>query len=361
MMRRRRKPRCFVAMAFDQPDTDQLYDKAIRPVLRRNGVVPVIINRREDNRDINHQIIEQLNSCDFCIADLTYTRPSVYYEAGYAQREVEVIYTVRADHLLKNQAEDRRVHFDLQMKPLIKWKDPTDSAFPKKLERRLKSTVLKEIARKAKEDEKLKVEKEKFSSLPINKRLEVLRRKSINAFRNIGFNDWVIRRHMLSLRSLASSSRHYKNPSKYAYRDLLFIAERKRKKKKIVVCITSSEKVALKKMKEIGAMVLPSYSYSSPYYLSRELDPQLHKVDTTEEHHLVLTLNNTPATRVMSAMPYLSLEKQANRYVVEKLYEDEVSNEPLVRISRHIHFYFLSKIESETQLREYLEEVINNI
>jgi len=361
MMVRRRKPRCFVAMAFDQSDTDKLYDKAIRPVLQRNGVVPVIINRREDNRDINHQIIEQLNSCDFCIADLTYTRPSVYYEAGYAQREVEVIYTVRADHLLKNQAEDRRVHFDLQMKPLIKWKDPTDSIFPKNLERRLRSTVLKEIARKAKEDEKLKVEKDKFSSLPINKRLEVLRRKSINAFRNIGFNDWIIRRNMLSRPSLVSLSRHYKNPSKDAYRDSLFIAERKRKKKKVVVCIRSSEKVTLNKMKEIGTVVLPSRFYYPPCYLSPKLDPQLQKIDTTEEHHLVLTLNNTPATRVMSAMPYLSLEKQPNRYFVKKLYEDEISDGPLVHIYRHIYFYFISKIESETQLKEYLEEIINNI
>ena len=61
----------------------------------------MIINRREDNRDINHQIIEQLNACDFCITDLTYTRPSVYFEAGYAQRAVDVIYTVRSDHLLR--------------------------------------------------------------------------------------------------------------------------------------------------------------------------------------------------------------------------------------------------------------------
>lgn len=359
-MRRRRKPRCFVAMAFDQPDTDQLYEKAIRPVLRRNGVVPVIINRREDNRDINHQIIEQLNSCDFCIADLTYTRPSVYYEAGYAQRKVEVIYTVRADHLLKNQAEDRRVHFDLQMKPLIKWKDPIDSAFPKNLERRLRSTVLKEIARRAKEDEKLKLEKEKFSSLPINKRLEVLRRKSIHALRKIGFNDWIVGRNWDAIpRIRVSSAKHYKNPSKFACRNLFFIAEKKRNKKKIVVCISSSEKVPLNKMEEIGRTVVNPFL--PPYYLSRKLDPRLHKVDITEEHHLVLSLNNTPATRVMSAMPYLRLEKQPNRYVFEKLFEDEVLNEPLVRISRNIHFYFISKIESETQLREYLEEVINNI
>ena len=55
-----RKPRCFVAMAFDHDDTNLLFDKAILPVLKANGIVPVIINRREDNRDINQQIIEQL-------------------------------------------------------------------------------------------------------------------------------------------------------------------------------------------------------------------------------------------------------------------------------------------------------------
>ncbi|MBA7694210.1 hypothetical protein ES703_102817 [subsurface metagenome] len=121
-----RKPRCFVAMAFDHDDTDSLYEKSIKPVLKSLGVIPVIINRREDNRDINQQIIKQLNACDFCIADLTYTRPSVYFEAGYAQRAVEVVYTVRNDHLHKNQPDDRRVHFDLQMKPLIRWVGPDD-------------------------------------------------------------------------------------------------------------------------------------------------------------------------------------------------------------------------------------------
>ena len=139
----RRKPRCFVAMAFAKDDTDAIYDQAIEPVLRRNGIIPVIINRQENNLDINIQIMHHLKSCDFCISDLTYARPSVYFEAGYAQRAVEVIYTVRGDHLKKGQPEDKRVHFDLQMKPLITWKDQSDSTFPTRLEQRIKQTFLK--------------------------------------------------------------------------------------------------------------------------------------------------------------------------------------------------------------------------
>ncbi len=59
-------------------------------MLRRNDVTPVIINRRQSNQDLNVQIINQIERCNFCIADLTYARQSVYFEAGYAQREVEV-------------------------------------------------------------------------------------------------------------------------------------------------------------------------------------------------------------------------------------------------------------------------------
>src|SRR5262249_50457195 len=111
-----RNPRCFVAMAFDHNDTDAVYDLLIKPTLQRNGIVPIIVNRRQSNDDLNKQIIELLDGSDFCIADLTYARQSVYFEAGYAQRKSPVIYTVRRDHLKRGQPDDLRVHFDLQMK-----------------------------------------------------------------------------------------------------------------------------------------------------------------------------------------------------------------------------------------------------
>ena len=177
-------------MAFDHEDTDALYEGAIRPVLKANGILPVIINRREDNRDINHQIIEQLNACDFCITDLTYTRPSVYFEAGYAQRAVDVIYTVRSDHLLKNQPDDVRVHFDLQMKPLIKWTSPEDKTFPGRLERRLRSTVLRNWRSSQKEIQKEREDRDQFAHMPLRSRLIMLRRRAVSTVVRLGFSEW---------------------------------------------------------------------------------------------------------------------------------------------------------------------------
>jgi len=121
------KPTCFVAMAFGKEDTEKLYDNLMLPVLNKLNIRPVIINRQESNDDLNLQIIEELEKCDFAIADLTYARPSVYFEAGFAQRAVEVIYTVRADHLKNSQPDALRVHFDLQMKNLITWSGTDDT------------------------------------------------------------------------------------------------------------------------------------------------------------------------------------------------------------------------------------------
>ena len=186
----KRKPRCFVAMAFDREDTNLLYEQAIRPVLRKSGIIPVIINRREDNRDINHQIIEQLEASDFCITDLTYARPSVYFEAGYAQREVEVIYTVRSDHLRKDQPDDFRVHFDLQMKPLIEWATPEDSSFPNRLERRIRATFLREWNRVRQEEVEQQKQRAQFSHMPLAERLTNLRRAAVASAHELGFSVW---------------------------------------------------------------------------------------------------------------------------------------------------------------------------
>jgi hypothetical protein len=58
-MAEKNKPICFIAMAFDREDTDALYESQILPVLKRNNVTPIIINRRQNNDDLNIQIVEQ--------------------------------------------------------------------------------------------------------------------------------------------------------------------------------------------------------------------------------------------------------------------------------------------------------------
>src|SRR5215472_9716952 len=54
------------------------------------------MGRLEHNDDIDKRIMKEIKACDFAIADLTYARPSVYFEAGFAQRSVPV--TSRKDH-----------------------------------------------------------------------------------------------------------------------------------------------------------------------------------------------------------------------------------------------------------------------
>jgi hypothetical protein len=184
------KPRCFIAMAFERADTDALYERKIMPLLKRLGITPIIINRSESTDDLNKQIIEQLNACDFCITDLTYERPSVYFEAGYAQRAVPVIYTVRSDHVPPRRSDDGRVHFDLTMKPLIQWKSRTDKTFQRRLEKRVRFGFLHDWNRRQQASDELDKARGEFGRLSVRERLHLLRDVARNAFKRIGFGKW---------------------------------------------------------------------------------------------------------------------------------------------------------------------------
>src|ERR1039458_808352 len=133
--------RCFVAMAFGQDDTDALYDDVVAPILEQHEVTPIRIDRKEHNRNINEVIVEEIRRSDFLLADLTYARPSVYFEAGFGEWKKPVIYTVRSDHLKPNPAtpsDTLRVHFDVSMRNIVKWQTPQDTKFAEALGRRIR-------------------------------------------------------------------------------------------------------------------------------------------------------------------------------------------------------------------------------
>ena len=75
-------------MAFGREDCDTVYDRHIVPALRSLKIDPVRIDRREHKDDLNSYIIRMLRDSDIALADLTYSRPSVYYEAGFAERRI---------------------------------------------------------------------------------------------------------------------------------------------------------------------------------------------------------------------------------------------------------------------------------
>lgn len=170
-----RKVRCFVAMAFGHKDCDRLYDKHVVPTLRAMDIEPVRVDRRQHKDDLNNYVIRMLKQADIALADLTYARPSVYYEAGFAERTISVVYTVRKDHLSKAQADDRlRVHFDLQMKKIVTWADGDDKTFAHRLKRRVRyllGPILRDRARQA----ALEVDRQRFQVLSVHDRCERIR------------------------------------------------------------------------------------------------------------------------------------------------------------------------------------------
>jgi nucleoside 2-deoxyribosyltransferase len=123
-------------MAFRRGETDKVYDNLIVPLLRKKKITPVRVDRQEHLDDINNKIISELKQSDFAIADLTFARPSVYYEAGFAQRCIPVIHTSRRDHF-HPKPDDKfgnfKIHFDLQMKNIIPWSNASDKNFIKNL------------------------------------------------------------------------------------------------------------------------------------------------------------------------------------------------------------------------------------
>jgi nucleoside 2-deoxyribosyltransferase len=177
--------KCFVASAFEREDVDEIYDKAIRPVLSEFGFQALRVDRVEHNDDIDDKIFELLNSSSFCIADLTYARPSVYFEAGYAQATGRpVIYIARGDHFRGREDDPEgnlRVHFDLQMRNIISWTAPND-AFKTRLKRRIRR-VVGPLLLQHQQRQSIETEVQRYNSLSEHDRLAELVVESRQLFR----------------------------------------------------------------------------------------------------------------------------------------------------------------------------------
>jgi hypothetical protein len=175
-------------MAFGHKDTDAIFE-VVKMTLSNLGIVPIRIDKVEHNEDIDKRIISEIEGAHFLIADLTYSRPSVYFEAGYGQREVPVIYTSRNDHF-KDKPDDPhgslRVHFDLQMKNIIPWASPTDRNFSKRLKARIKQIVAPVISQKL-TDEKLKTKIAQFNRLSLRDKKTIVMKTAVKHFRKLEY------------------------------------------------------------------------------------------------------------------------------------------------------------------------------
>jgi nucleoside 2-deoxyribosyltransferase len=180
----------FVASALGHADVDRVYRHAISPVLRKLHIGPVRVDLLNYNEDIDDKILQLIKDCDICIADLTYARPSVYYEAGYASALGKpVIYIVRRDHFHPNADDiqgNLRVHFDLQMKNIIPWSAPND-AFKRTLKGRARM-VTRPLLAALKKRESDQWEELEFTKRPITERVSTLRKTAWSLLRSRRFS-----------------------------------------------------------------------------------------------------------------------------------------------------------------------------
>jgi len=171
-----RKLKCFIASAFERADVDEVFRKAIIPTLQQLNIVAMRVDKINHNRNIDEKILELIDDCDFCIADLTFARPSVYYEAGRIHGlDKEVIFIAREDHFTPDKDDvngNKRIHFDLITKNIIGWKSP-DRVFKKRLKQRI-NLIKKPLERQIAVDAQMRDQELNFASHSLQERQSLI-------------------------------------------------------------------------------------------------------------------------------------------------------------------------------------------
>lgn len=167
---------CFIASAFGYPDVDLIFDKNIKVVLKELSIKPLRVDRINHNDKIDNKIIELINLCDFGIVDLTYARPSAYFEAGFIEGlGKKVIYISRKDHFKPKDSDklgNEKIHFDLITKNIIPWTIP-NKIFKKSLNLRI-GLVTKSILAELKKSNEEVESRKSFEALSLNNRIRLI-------------------------------------------------------------------------------------------------------------------------------------------------------------------------------------------
>ena len=231
---------CFVACAFGKEDVDEIYENAVLPVLKSMEIKPYRVDQIEHNDDIDNKIIELISKCDICIADLTYARPSVYYEAGYfTGLQKPVIFISRKDHFspkIEDVYGNLKIHFDLQMKNIIQWSSTKRvDTFKGKLLSRLK-LVLKPLMQRIEKDYKQEKDRLDFSRLSQKDRQSTIETQLLKFFKQ---KSWI--HHKFNLRYAEYkkdinkfSSKNLNKSKKYIYSSITLSATKEYLKYNII-------------------------------------------------------------------------------------------------------------------------------
>ena len=110
----------FVASVIGDPTVNNLYSH-IMSVCEELGHKAVRIDLTEPESTITEAILKTIAESKAVMADLTFGRPSVYFEAGFAHGlGIPLLLTCRKDHL-RGIEDHLRVHFDLEQYKISFW------------------------------------------------------------------------------------------------------------------------------------------------------------------------------------------------------------------------------------------------
>ena len=319
-----RNLRCFIASAFGKKDVDIIFTNVVKPVLRQRSITPIRVDRVEHNDDIDDKILELIEACDFCIADLTYARPSVYYEAGRVHGMGKpVIFLARSDHFKPKEDDlfgNFRVHFDLQMKNIIKWTGPTVT-----LQKRLGSrvnVVTKPLFGSLRENETQKQAQASFGKLPQKEKFLAIFQLAESELKKMKFH-------------LEEKDREWKKT------DVLGV----RKTRQASILVWCLAQASFTKSRLLDIRHIPYGSRSVSDFLESI------KVDTKKSitsHILCCSLRPTPESRIADALPYFRPHEQL------KVYSYVRESRPYTNNIMHIHF--LDGIDSVLAIQDQLKK-----
>ncbi|WP_321397088.1 hypothetical protein [Emcibacter sp.] len=125
-------PKGFVAMWFDA-SMDTVYEKGFQAAVLDVGYDPIRVDLIEHNNKIDDEIIANINSSKFVVADFTGHRGGVYFEAGYALgKGIPVFWSCRKDDI-------KNLHFDIRQYNCVVWESSQE--LREKLAKRIEAVL----------------------------------------------------------------------------------------------------------------------------------------------------------------------------------------------------------------------------
>lgn len=119
----------FIACAFGHKDIDELCNKQFVPACEALGYEAIRVDMTEPRQTITEKIMDGITDAACVIADLSYARPSVYFEVGYAVGlGIPLMITCRKDHF-HGTKDEQRIHFDLAQYKISSWEKGEGSIF----------------------------------------------------------------------------------------------------------------------------------------------------------------------------------------------------------------------------------------